>query len=106
MSATIDDLQRRLDAVEAELRDLRGRFASAVPTSPPTDGSVVQWLEAIRRENAATPQALHDAVRRALGIPGDLEPVGAKKLREMMIADGIRPEDCLTSRDIIRMREE
>ena len=29
-----------------------------------------------------------------------------ERLREMMLADGVRPEDCIGSREIIRMREE
>jgi hypothetical protein len=29
----------------------------------------------------------------------------AQKVREMMLADGVRPEDNLVSREIIRMRE-
>jgi hypothetical protein len=32
--------------------------------------------------------------------------VTAKKVREMMLADGVRPEDNLASREIIRMRED
>ncbi len=39
-----------------------------------------------------------------MGISG--EPVGAQKLREMMLADGINPEDNEFSRGIIEMREE
>jgi hypothetical protein len=29
-----------------------------------------------------------------------------ERLHEMMLADGVRPEDCIASREIIRMREE
>ena len=44
-------------------------------------------------------------VDRALGIE-HLKPVGVEKLREMMIADGIDPNDNEFSRGIIEMREE
>lgn len=29
-----------------------------------------------------------------------------ERLRERMLADGVRPEDCIGSREVIRMREE
>jgi hypothetical protein len=44
------------------------------------------------------------AAMREMGISG--EPVGAEKLREMMIAEGVDPEDNQFSRGIIEMREE
>ncbi len=44
------------------------------------------------------------AAMREMGISG--EPVGAEKLQEMMIAEGINPEDNDFSRGIIEMREE
>ena len=36
----------------------------------------------------------------------DMKPIGAKKLRELMIKDGIKPENNEASRGIIAMREE
>ena len=39
-----------------------------------------------------------------MGIRG--EPIGAEKLRERMLASGIKPEDNRLSRGIIEMREE
>jgi DNA-binding transcriptional regulator LsrR (DeoR family) len=44
------------------------------------------------------------AAMREMGISG--EPVGPEKLREMMLADGVNPEDNQFSRGIIEMREE
>lgn len=41
---------------------------------------------------------------REMGVSG--EPVGAEKLQEMMIAEGVNPEDNQFSRGIIEMREE
>jgi hypothetical protein len=32
--------------------------------------------------------------------------VTPERVREMMLADGVRPEECIASREIIRMREE
>ncbi|MGH9768029.1 MAG: hypothetical protein ACREAB_11390 [Blastocatellia bacterium] len=44
------------------------------------------------------------AAMREMGVSG--EPVGAEKLQEMMIAEGVNPEDNQFSRGIIEMREE
>jgi len=44
------------------------------------------------------------AAMREMGISG--APVGAEKLQEMMLAEGINPEDNQFSRGIIEMREE
>ncbi len=60
------------------------------------------------RRNAALNQeriaAGWAAAMREMGISG--EPVGAEKRREMMIAEGVDPEDNQFSRGIIEMREE
>ena len=59
------------------------------------------------REAKANQAAFSAAVAKAyaeMGIVG--EPVGSEKLREMMAACGIKPEDNEFSREIIAMREE
>lgn len=59
------------------------------------------------REAKASQPALSAAVAKVfaeLRIVG--QPVGVEKLREMMAACGIKPEDNEFSREIIAMREE
>jgi hypothetical protein len=43
-------------------------------------------------------------LRETLGIEG--QPIGAKKLRELLLAGGINPDDNAFSREIIARREE
>jgi hypothetical protein len=45
-----------------------------------------------------------DAAMEKMGIRG--EPIGAEKLQEMLIAEGINPESNEFSRTLIEMREE
>lgn len=60
------------------------------------------WREASQHQ--AEISAAAAAAFAEMGISG--EPVGPKKLREMMLADGVSPEDNEFSRGIIEMREE
>jgi len=41
---------------------------------------------------------------RHIGV--DVHPIGAEKLQEMMLKEGVHPEDNILSRGIIEMREE
>ena len=45
------------------------------------------------------------AVEKRMGIVRDPDAT-AEKVQAMMLASGIRPEDCILSRDIIRQRRE
>ena len=60
------------------------------------------WREASLRQ--AEISAAAAAAFAEMGISG--APVGPEKLREMMLADGVNPEDNQFSRGIIEMREE
>jgi hypothetical protein len=48
-------------------------------------------------------QRVVDEVNRQIGFVRD-PTATVEKVREMMLADGVRPEDCEFSREIIRMR--
>ena len=105
MSATTEELQRRVESLEHEMRRLARLVEDwEVLGPPPTDGTLEAWLERLRQQK----KRYHDPkeLRRALGIPEDLEPIGAKAVREMMLAEGVRPEECLASSEIIRIRNE
>jgi hypothetical protein len=101
MAATTEELERRLAALEAEVARLRERL------EPPADGRPENaWEEMARRSRESQPAltAAWKKMLQDLGIP-ELEPIGAEKLQEMMLAEGIRPEDNILSSEIIRMRE-
>ncbi len=100
--ATLEDLERRLAAVEEELAGLRKSV-----TGPPAAETPAERGARLLREASASQPALDAAVAKAfqeMGIVG--EPVGPEKLRKMMLASGVNPEANEFSRGIIDMREE
>jgi hypothetical protein len=100
MPANVEDLERRLAALEQEVKDLRAIVA------PPIDQTAAErGAEMMRRAKLSAPAmaAAWERVAKELGID-HLTPIGAEKLRAMMIAEGIKPEDNEFSREIIRMR--
>jgi hypothetical protein len=96
-------LEGRVAALEYELAILRAAIGSATP-----DPNDPLKNHPLFRQSITDPKELaeHEArVLKALGIE-HLKPVGAQKVREMMIADGIDPNDNEFSRGIIEMRED
>jgi hypothetical protein len=78
-------------AVQAELRAAGDRLLrQAEQAKARHEESVRAWDEAMA----------------AMGINVSEQPIGAEALRQMMIAEGINPEDNEFSRGIIEMREE
>ena len=102
MSATLEDLEKRLAKLEEEVASLRQLVAR-----PRFDETPAERGARMIREAALSQPQMAAAWAKALqemGITG--EPVGAEKLQEMMAACGIKPEDNVLSREIIAMREE
>jgi hypothetical protein len=97
MAATLEDLEKRVAAIEHELA--MWRLAN---TETPAERGARLWREASLHQDEISAAA--EAAFAEMGISG--EPVGAEKLRAMMEADGIRPEDNEFSRGIIEMRDE
>jgi hypothetical protein len=94
MASTLIDLEQRVAALERELSSLRQILEAW------TSGEML--LEDEKAQEEA--EAAWERVKEEMGIRG--EPIGAEKLREMMLARGIKPEDNMLSRGIIEMREE
>jgi hypothetical protein len=63
-----------------------------------------ELLRDSRKEHAAVVRESKKFLK-SLGLEG-IKPIGAKKLREMALREGINPEGNEFSREIIRMREE
>ena len=60
-------------------------------------------LKSLIADKAALRKILEEQDKRTGFV---LDPTAtAQKARELMLADGVRPEDNIASRDIIRMRE-
>jgi hypothetical protein len=72
----------------------------------PVDDDLALAEELIReaRESQADINAEWEEFMKQLGIRG--KPIGAKKLREMAIREGLDPDGTEFSRGIIEMREE
>lgn len=100
MAATLEDLEKRLTAVEQELA--MWRLANSANAETPAERGARLLREASLNQDRIA--AAWAAMLEEMGIRG--EPVGPEKLREMMIADGIDPESNEFSRGIIEMREE
>ncbi len=94
MAITIEELEKRVAALEREVSSLRQALELGTPREP--------LLES-EREHAEI-KAIWARMLERLGIHN--KPIGAKKLQEMMLASGIKPEDNILSRGIIEAREE
>jgi len=58
-----------------------------------------------RRGDKSRLPALQE-MRRAMGIPEDLEPVDPEEIQALMLAEGVDPDERIGSSEILRMREE
>jgi aminopeptidase N len=99
---TLKELRKRVDQIENKLIEVRQSIDQILTEhgDKPDDDwrSKVQWAdtEALRE--------WFDEWLKQLGINN--VSIGAEKLQEMALEEGIRPEDNLLSSKIIRMREE
>jgi hypothetical protein len=92
MTTTMEELDKRVAALERELSNLRQMLE--VWTEPMLE-TEEQQVEAL---------AVWERVKEQMGIRG--EPIGAENLQAMMLAEGIKPEENILSRGIIEAREE
>jgi hypothetical protein len=102
MATTLEEIDKRLTAVERQLA-----FLTASLATPKGREAVAAPEGASASQSGAGKAPLRAAAARAfaaMGITG--EPVLPAKLREMMAACGIKPEENLFSRGIEEMRDE
>ncbi len=102
MATTLEDLEKRLAAVEQELAELRGRVEDLSRPETPAERGARMIREAKRSQAALS--AAWDKAMEQMGIRG--EPIPAEQLQAMIAACGFNPEDNEFSRGIIEMREE
>jgi hypothetical protein len=102
MTATFEDLEKRVAALEEEV----ARLGQLLQPNPVAMTPAERGAELLRLAKANQP-AISAAVAKAFAEMGiTAEPIGAEKVQEMMAACGIKPEDNEFSREIIAMREE
>jgi hypothetical protein len=82
----------------------QGKPAARRPDPVDDDLALADELIREAHESQAEINAEWEKFMKQLGIRG--KPIGAKKLRERMIKEGIDPESNEFSRGIIEMREE
>jgi hypothetical protein len=102
--ATLETLEQRLAALEQEVSRLKTRLAREAFAQDASEESLGAHLMREAKEGHADFVAGWRAFMGAVGIKR--QPVGAKKLREMLLQAGINPEDNECSRGIIAMRDE
>jgi hypothetical protein len=102
MATTLEDLEKRLTALEQEVTSLRQLVERRPIDETPAERGA-RLLREGKRSQAALAAGWAKAMEQ-MGIRG--EPVGAERLQEMMLASGIKPEENAFSRGIIEMREE
>jgi hypothetical protein len=100
MATTLEELEKRVAALEQEAASLRGK---SEPPKVVRAGDNVPLIREARAQQAAISAAAAEAFAK-MGITGP--PVGHEKLMEMMLADGVDPNDNACSRELIAMRDE
>ena len=98
MAMTLEELEKRVVALEQEVALLKQQRNGATDDALFGMASSFAVLDQEKFRNGFA-KAL-----AAMGITGS--PIGAHRLQEMLIAEGIRPQDNEFSRAIIEMREE
>src|SRR5260370_21852557 len=94
---TVEELQKRIAELETEVQELR-----ALVAPPPDETPAQRSRRAMRLAELGHPAAVAawDRAMVEMGIP-KLEPIGATRLREMMIAEGVNPDSNEFIRGII-----
>jgi hypothetical protein len=97
MAATLEDLEKRVTAIEHEL--VMWRLTAA---ETPAERGARLWEQSLQ-EQAQITAAMEKAMEE-MGITG--EPIPAEELQKLFADCGVNPEDNEFSRGIIEMREE
>lgn len=98
----LEDLKKKVDQIEHDLIEVRKNLDQMTfAVSPKIEVDLCSKLHCVDKEKLR--KGL-DEVFKQMGI--DIQPIGAEELQEMMLKEGIRPEDNIASRGIIEMREE
>ena len=104
--ATLEEIKEKLALIQKELTEVYKAIEQLennrlVDQKPQQSG----WPASIQfADKELLRQAFHDLIKQ-MGIE-HVKPIGAVTLQEMMLKEGVKPEDNLFSRGIIEMREE
>jgi hypothetical protein len=105
MEITVDnleDLRKKVAQIEHDLIEVKKNLNQITfAVSPKTEVDLCSIFPCVDKEKL---KEWLDEWFKQMGI--DIQPIGAEQLQEMMLKEGIRPEDNIASRGIIEMREE
>ncbi|HMC65875.1 MAG TPA: hypothetical protein VKI65_13130 [Gemmataceae bacterium] len=100
--AMLEELEKRVTALEQQVAALREREERRL-----IEETAAERGARMLREAKASQAAISAAVAKAFAEMGiTAQPIGAEKLQQMLLAEGVKPEDNILSRAIIEMREE
>ena len=102
MEAMLKEILAKLEGLESDVAEIKIQIQELWEKQGEPEKLLM--LEQAQR-NKPLIQKMSVELAKKWGI-ADMKPIGAKKLRELMIKDGIKPEDNEASRGIIAMREE
>lgn len=102
MAVTLEGLKERIAQIEQQLAKVRRDLEQL--TAAPEPRTKAGWPAGFRWVARAGWKEWLDEWFRQIGITA--QPMGAERLQEMMLQEGVRPEENLLSRGIIAMREE
>ncbi len=95
---TYETLKAKIARIQEELIEVRQELEQLTARPKQRRLGDVQWVD------KASWEAWFDEWFQQMGITA--QPIGAEKLQELMLQEGVQPEDNLLSRGIIAMREE
>jgi hypothetical protein len=102
MATTLEELEKRVTALEQAVADWRGQNPA-----PPENETKEERIKRFLRSRSCDQAGLSAAWEKWFADMGiTAKPIGAEKLQEMLLAEGLDPNDNSFSRGIIEMREE
>jgi hypothetical protein len=107
MATTVEELKQRMEQLEREvtsLREIVNELQPAVDGLPPI--RTREWLPGIRVIDGESARAHIDRAFEKMGIDVTQPALSAEEIQQLMLQEGVRPEDCILSRGIIEAREE
>lgn len=106
MSLSIMQVEANLMRLEAEVAEALRQVREIKLTQ---ELAPAEWraarLARVRAENEGLRPYI-EKVFKEMGIATDEEPLSAEEIQELIVAEGVKPEDNLFSRTLIEMREE
>ncbi len=104
--ATLEEIRGRLETIRRQLDEVCEAIDAIEQNGEGArPGTAAGWPPGIRFADKEPLRQAFAELMRKMGIE-HVQPIGAEALQEMMLREGVKPEECIGSRGIIEMREE